>query len=539
MAIPKSLHFTWKSEDLPGDTARCFARWQDLHPAWRIVLWTDVTMRDFIAETYPAFLQTYNAYPHAMQRTDCFRYLVLNALGGVCADLDVEPFRSIDTLVEGLQCFAGLVPDEQIGPDGRHSGVPFAIGNAFLGGQPGHPWFAQMLALLPETAGLADIRLSTGSGLTTAAALRLARAERPVLILPQQWSPQTNKEQASRSDGKLRALLSDSFDFAEVEGHYLAHRRTATRSPRQFCRDRQQQPFAILDTVKWSLRRWLLRELNGIDIKDPVLAYLDQIPKPPRTWPELAVCVIGESRLGLPPALVAALAGLDYPREKLSLFFSVFGTKDMSYETLYADAGEKLNDWSSASGTIVTPPPPQQKTDRVALSERHWRMKRWAMLVNSFLDADGPRQADWALFVDSAVTGIPAGALKAMLSADKPVVALGARDGDGREKDLSVFRYRCGGGLETVFGIRGPDGLADPARGGRDTLPDLKAFPLIPLDGAGQTFVLVRRDVMEAGVRFASEPYHLHMGGEGLALMARHFGFETVGLTEWAVQKLD
>ncbi|RYE38047.1 MAG: hypothetical protein EOP21_12880, partial [Hyphomicrobiales bacterium] len=126
--IPKILHFTWKSEQLPRQMQAYYDDWRRLHPGWEIRLWTDETMRSFVAETYPAFIPTYDAYPKMIQRADSFRYLVLGAMGGVYADLDVEPFKSIEGLLH-LQCFLGIEPLEHIFPDRHHQGVPFLLTN--------------------------------------------------------------------------------------------------------------------------------------------------------------------------------------------------------------------------------------------------------------------------------------------------------------------------------------------------------------------------------------------------------------------------
>ena len=94
--IPRRLHFTWKSETLPPVMQRYLDAWKRLHPDYEITLWTDATMRAFVAEAWPELLGTYDAYPKMIQRADAFRYMVLGKLGGVYADLDVEPFQPID-----------------------------------------------------------------------------------------------------------------------------------------------------------------------------------------------------------------------------------------------------------------------------------------------------------------------------------------------------------------------------------------------------------------------------------------------------------
>jgi hypothetical protein len=290
----------------------------------------------------------------------------------------------------------------------------------------------------------------------------------------------------------------------------------------------------MMNAAKWAVRKWRHKDLAAIDIQDALAPYFDQFPKPPKTWPKVAVCVIAENGPDLPDALVDALAALDYPAAKLSLIVSLFDDEKATHETLLDKVRTKLASWAVLPTKVDAGPSERRGAE---LSDAHWHMIRWSVLANGGAFADGMEEADFVLFLDNGVTAIPPDALRAMLSADKPVVALGARIGDDKEADPSVFRYTWGGGIRVVYKIRGEDGLADPERGQRAYLPDLKAFAQIPLDGAGQSCVLVRRDVLDAGVRFAEMPYHLHLGGEGLALMARHKGFEAAGLTELAVER--
>ena len=85
--IPRLIHFTGKTQERPRQMATYYAKWQRLHPGWEVRLWTDASMRDFVAESYPEFLAVYDGYPRMIQRADAFRYLVLGKLGGIYADL--------------------------------------------------------------------------------------------------------------------------------------------------------------------------------------------------------------------------------------------------------------------------------------------------------------------------------------------------------------------------------------------------------------------------------------------------------------------
>ena len=51
-------------------------------------MWTDEKSRIFIEAEYPWFLETFDGYPHPIQRADVIRYFVLAHFGGVYIDLD-------------------------------------------------------------------------------------------------------------------------------------------------------------------------------------------------------------------------------------------------------------------------------------------------------------------------------------------------------------------------------------------------------------------------------------------------------------------
>ena len=86
--IPKIIHQTWKSRDLPDN----FKKWskiiKDLHPDWEYKLWTDEDNRNFIKNHYSWFLKTYDNYDVHIKRVDAVRYFYLYHYGGVYIDLD-------------------------------------------------------------------------------------------------------------------------------------------------------------------------------------------------------------------------------------------------------------------------------------------------------------------------------------------------------------------------------------------------------------------------------------------------------------------
>ncbi len=61
-------------------------------------MWTDKKAREFIADEYPWFLETFDSYPYPIQRADTIRYFVLHHFGGIYIDLDdvCSPSRHIN-----------------------------------------------------------------------------------------------------------------------------------------------------------------------------------------------------------------------------------------------------------------------------------------------------------------------------------------------------------------------------------------------------------------------------------------------------------
>ena len=98
--IPKIIHQTWKSRDLPDN----FKKWskiiKDLHPDWEYKLWTDEDNRNFIKNHYSWFLKTYDNYDVHIKRVDAVRYFYLYHYGGVYIDLDFICLKKLDKLLE-------------------------------------------------------------------------------------------------------------------------------------------------------------------------------------------------------------------------------------------------------------------------------------------------------------------------------------------------------------------------------------------------------------------------------------------------------
>lgn len=129
--IPRIIHQTWKSETLPPD-------WKDLSEACRnmmsdydYMLWTDASSREFIAEHYSWFLDTFDDYKFTIQRADVIRYFALYHYGGIYLDLDVGCLRPLDPLL----VFPVILPKT----------IPVGVSNDLMFAEKGHPFLSQTI----------------------------------------------------------------------------------------------------------------------------------------------------------------------------------------------------------------------------------------------------------------------------------------------------------------------------------------------------------------------------------------------------------
>merc|ERR1719264_8099 len=135
-SIPKILHQTYKTEDLPWYFKYWRQTWLDSTPDWEHHLWTDADNRNLVAEHYPWFLATYDAYVWPIQRVDAARVFMMHRFGGVYADLDVEALREPSALLRGGGRDLALFYDY----DAQNHGVT----NSLMASVPGHPFWISL-----------------------------------------------------------------------------------------------------------------------------------------------------------------------------------------------------------------------------------------------------------------------------------------------------------------------------------------------------------------------------------------------------------
>jgi mannosyltransferase OCH1-like enzyme len=149
LKIPHIIHQTWKENQLPNTIVEYMKSWHKHHPSWQYMFWTDDDILRFVQIRYPQFIPTFTGYEMAIMKADVFRYLVLNDIGGLYADLDFESLQPIDNFTSNHTCIISQEPLE-------HAHLLYDVGrfcsNAVMAAAPGHPFFRWLIGELPKIA---------------------------------------------------------------------------------------------------------------------------------------------------------------------------------------------------------------------------------------------------------------------------------------------------------------------------------------------------------------------------------------------------
>ena len=142
MTIPKILHQLAKTEDIPPHLQGFQESWKRLNPDYEYHLWTDQSLEAWVSEQAPDVLPLFLAYPRSICRADLGRYLLLNRIGGVYADLDCQCLRPIAPLLEGRQLAFANEPaahhDQAAVQDRRLDQI---VCPSFIASEAGHPFW--------------------------------------------------------------------------------------------------------------------------------------------------------------------------------------------------------------------------------------------------------------------------------------------------------------------------------------------------------------------------------------------------------------
>lgn len=168
MPIPKIIHQTYSSRDLPKTYSQCQSRMIDLHPDFEYIFYDDDAMYSFIELNFGEYYSKFRALPRKIMRVDMFRQFIMYKVGGLQADLDYYMIKKFDMLDEAL-----VLPCSRV--DNRDNIT--RIGNFLIASEPGHPFWLFVINTLFEydrcaidfsiNSVITDSELSTGPAFIT------------------------------------------------------------------------------------------------------------------------------------------------------------------------------------------------------------------------------------------------------------------------------------------------------------------------------------------------------------------------------------
>ncbi|WP_420421673.1 glycosyltransferase family 32 protein [Simkania sp.] len=95
MPIPKKLHFTFATDQLPERYQRNLEVWRSVCPEWEICFYTDKDVYALFEEHFPEYFDVLPKIPYGAMLADFFRYAVLYIQGGLYSDIDTTPLKPI------------------------------------------------------------------------------------------------------------------------------------------------------------------------------------------------------------------------------------------------------------------------------------------------------------------------------------------------------------------------------------------------------------------------------------------------------------
>ncbi|TIT20485.1 MAG: glycosyl transferase, partial [Mesorhizobium sp.] len=165
------LHQTWKTDSVPARFQGYVESWKRHHPGWTTMFWSDRRLLEFIAEHYPDFLSIFCSYSHGVLRADAARYLLLYHFGGVYADIDCECVAAFDPIMNEDRIVLCKEPDTHALVQAKFRGLPYLLFNGTMASPPRHPFWLQVLSLLPGLVHAKEALDATGPCVLTSAQL--------------------------------------------------------------------------------------------------------------------------------------------------------------------------------------------------------------------------------------------------------------------------------------------------------------------------------------------------------------------------------
>jgi hypothetical protein len=514
--IPPILHQSWINADVPERLAVYARTWRALHPDWDYRLWTDHDLRDFVGREHPHMLELFDRYPKPIMRVDLARCLLLKTHGGIYADLDTEPLRSLDGLRAGERPLLWEEPASH-GANEFVRARGFAdqlLSNACMLSPAGDPFWDRLLDLMQRCQHAANPLDATGPFLLTAAVHAAPPGVRPWIGPAYQLSPVDKY-------GNTTARPDHISDAPLVQHHW--HGTWWKEDPDQPIQHRPTPAPRAAPPARPSLlqRLWPRRPRA--------------LPEGPARGDHVLLAIPVRNAAATLPALFDRLLALTHPAHKRSLAFIEGDSTDSSPALLKAFCREHRD--AFARVTLL------RHHERAPTYQRRWeprhqreRRARIARIRNRLLKKALGRE-DWVLWLDADIIEFPPTLIADLLAVGAPVVhpnCVLRRDGPSFDLNAWISERTLSPEEKAPFM---QDGLYQPPMGfHRLYLSDLRYRDRIPLHSVGGTTLLVDARLHRAGYTFPATPRDGLIETEAFAANLQTSHIPIIGLPNYEVQ---
>lgn len=157
--IPKVLHQTWRTAELPTSFKAFRESWLNHHRGWQHQIYDDDRIHRIIRDRLPGWMPTFEALPLPIMRADFFRYLIVFLDGGLYADIDTISYQPCDELLEGAGCVLGT--EMRVSRSSRIAfgyTRPTQIANFIFAATPEHPFLGSIIESVARRATSSAVR---------------------------------------------------------------------------------------------------------------------------------------------------------------------------------------------------------------------------------------------------------------------------------------------------------------------------------------------------------------------------------------------
>lgn len=159
MFIPKIVHHIWfQGEDkIPQELNRLRQTWRNsFGKEYLFYLWDEKSIDFLMRQKYSWFYKSWKSLPYMIQKIDSAKLFILDHMGGIYIDMDMECISPIKYLLldyklvfsEHDSNYALRFIAKDLGMEGFYK---YYLNNAFIASIPQHPLIFQMLNRLPKT----------------------------------------------------------------------------------------------------------------------------------------------------------------------------------------------------------------------------------------------------------------------------------------------------------------------------------------------------------------------------------------------------